>query len=155
MRAPPRLYTPEAVAAFLAMCRDRQPRDVIAERLGWTVRQVTDLHSHLKRRGRQRYRLPYRSVRRPPRRSPLAGRKAEIAALSRLDYSARAIGELLGVEWSTVKCFMEYWALYAPHRRRRRGPLPVSLRRLTKPARVDDADVRLAERAWAELEGAA
>lgn len=149
---PPTLYTPDAVAAFLSMCRNREPRDLIAARLGWTVRQVAHLHDHLKRHGRQRYRLPYRSVRRSARRSPLAGREVEIAALSRQDYSAKAIGELIGAEWPTVKNFMDYWALYAPHRRRR-GRLPVSLRTLARPAKVDDADVRLAERAWAELEG--
>jgi DNA-binding CsgD family transcriptional regulator len=156
---PARLYTPDAVAAFLAMCRDRQPRDLIASRLGWTVRQVIHLHEHLQRRGRQRYRLPYRSRRANRYPSPLAGREAEIAALSRQDFSALQIGELLGVTRSTVANFMHDRGLYALHRRqRRRGRLPVSLTRLTRlarPSAIDEADVRVAERAWAELEGAA
>lgn len=146
------LYTPEAVAVFLAMCRSHQPRDAIAARLGWTVRQVTHLHEHLQRRGRQPYRLGLRRTDR--RKSRLAGREAEIAELSRQDYSARAIAELLGFTRPTVVNFMDRHGLYAPHRRRRRGRLPVSLRRLTRVV-VDEADVRLAERAWAELEGVA
>lgn len=152
---PPLLYTPEAVAAFLRMCRDRQPRDLIAIRLGWTVKQITHLHEHLQRHGRQRYRLAHRSRRTLTRRGPLAGREAEIAELSRLDYSAKAIGELLGVG-AAAKNFMDYHGLYAPHRRRhRRGRLPVSLTRIARASAVDEGDVRAAERAWAELEGVA
>jgi DNA-binding CsgD family transcriptional regulator len=150
---PPALYTPDAVATFLRMCRNREPRDIIAVRLGWTVRQVAHLHDHLRRHGRQRYKLAHRSRRTVTRKSPLAGREAEIAELSRQDYSAAAIGELLGVTRSTAAGFMDYYGLYALHRRRRRGLLPVSLRKLAKAARADDNDVRLAERAWAELEG--
>lgn len=153
---PARLYTAAAVTTFLAMCRDRQPRDVIASRLGWSVRQVIHLHEHLQRRGRQRYQLPHSCRRANRHPSPLAGRQAEIAALSRQDYSAAAIGELLGVSRSTVANFMHAHRLYALHRRRRRrGRLPVSLTRLARPPAIDSADVRLAERAWAELEGAA
>lgn len=149
----PRLYTPEAIAIFLAMCRAGQPRDVIAARLGWTVRQIADFHQHLKRHGRQRYRLPYRSRRKL--RSQLIGRESEIAELSRNDHSAAAIGELLGVTRSTAANFMDRHGLFAPHRRRRRGLLPVSLRALAKPAVVIDADVRLAERMWAMVEDVA
>ncbi len=151
---PARLYTPDAVATFLAMCRDRQPRDVIAARLGLTVRQITHLHEHLQRHGRQRYRLPYRSRRKG--RCLLTGHEAEVAKLSRLNYSASQIGEIFGVTRSAAANFMAYHGLYAPHRRqRRRGRLPVSLTRLARPPAIDAADVKIAERAWAELEGAA
>lgn len=151
---PARLYTAEVVALFLELCRTRQPRDIIASHLCWTVRQVSNLHIHLQRRGRQRYRLEYRSRREHLRKSQLAGREAEIASLSRQDYSASQIGELLGVTRSTAANFMDYYGLYAPHRRHRRGRSPVSLARLARPSAIDEADVRAAERAWAELEGA-
>ena len=150
---PPQLYTPAAVELFLLLCRTRQPRDRIAARLGWTVRQVADFHQHLKRYRRQPYRLAYRSRRTMRHCCPLAGREAEIADLSRRNLSARAIGELFGVTRSTAANFMDRNGLYAPHRRRyRRGRLPVSLARLASPAKADDADVRLAERTWRELE---
>lgn len=152
----PRLYTADAVATFLRLCRDRQPRDLIAAQLGWSVRQVTFLRDHLKRRGHLHHPLPYRSRRQLRRPCPLAGRESEIADLSRRDYSARAIGELFGVTRSTAANFMDRNGLYALHRRRyRRGRLPVSLRALTQPGAIDEADVRLAERMWAQLEDVA
>jgi hypothetical protein len=153
---PPLLYTPEAVAAFLRMCRDRQPRDLIAIRLGWTIRQVAHLHEHLCRHDRQPYPLAHRSHRTLRRQCPLVGREAEVRQLSQRDMSARAIGEMLGVTRGVVAGFMDRYGLYALHRRRYRGGRrPVSLTRIARAPAVDESNVRAAERAWAELEGVA
>jgi len=54
-------WTPEKVEQFHKLCKDGVPREIIAEKLDWSVSQLKELDKYLRRNGLSQYRLPYSS----------------------------------------------------------------------------------------------
>jgi hypothetical protein len=87
---------------FLALCRQGLPSDLIAARLGWTLKQTWGFWSHLKQHGR----CPHPMAPATSTRSALEGREAEIAALRRQGLSFGQIARRYGVSRNLVAGFI-------------------------------------------------
>jgi DNA-binding CsgD family transcriptional regulator len=113
---------------FLALCRAGTPRDLIAARLGLTVKQINNLHQWLERIGRCPRRLGYAARPRKRQISILEGRQAEIGDLLRTGHSLRGIARQIGSTPGAVAGFVD-----------RRNLKP------KRPKRLDRADAAVAE----------
>ena len=54
-------WDPGKVERFHQFCKDGVPREIIAQKLGWSVSQLKELDKYLRRNQLSRYRLPYSS----------------------------------------------------------------------------------------------
>jgi hypothetical protein len=156
-----RLYTKPRIRLFLDLCREGAPRDIIAEKLGFTIEQVKGFDRWLRVKGLQPFVLRYKSRRKTP--AVLDGCQEPLAAASQAGASSGDIAEQTGVPRPTVASYMHYHGLFARGRtkivagdgnRANRIMLPhVSIQ-----SRDDfsEADVRAgqADRAWNEKESA-
>lgn len=156
----PFLWTQANIARLLELCRIGTPRDIIADQLGWTTHQVVNFDRWLRETNRQSYALPFSTT---FRRSPLAGKEAEIARMSAKGLSSKAIAEHFGVTRLTVCGFMERNGLYRrrpyPYRPRRQKPKdrkPISLPKICqRPIEAfDKRDLRAGHWLARAMEGA-
>ena len=106
--------------AFLALCRDGMPRDLIADRLGWTVEQIRRLHVWLQAQGQCPWPLVWRSTSSPcGKASILTGREDEIRRLFARGLGNIRIARQLGVTANTVAGFVDRHGLRPPERKGR------------------------------------
>lgn len=152
-----RTWTEHKVERFRELLAKGLPRDIIAERLDKTIRQITSLYAHMREGGEQLPPLAPVAVRNPTLVSVLEGREAELAELSRRGLGRNRIAEQMGVTPNTVSGFMFRRGLCANPRRHGPPPqvlkLPINLARIKLPARaVEEADIRLGEAMWRQFE---
>jgi hypothetical protein len=151
-----KIWGEDEIPAFIALVAAGTPRDVIAEKTGRTVTQVTNLYFSLRTKGLLDCTLAY-SAQSPLNASPLQGREREIMVLSRANWSAAKIADSIGLPHTLVASFMSRHGLFAPERRQGARPrqtfrLAVNLKR---QGNVNEDDVRLAQQAWREFEESA
>jgi DNA-binding CsgD family transcriptional regulator len=150
-----RTWTECKVERFRQLVAKGLPRDIIAQRLGKTIRQLESLHSHMRKKGEVLPPLAPVEIRNCPI-SRLSGREGELAEMSRKGMGSRTIARQIGSTPGTVSGFMQRRGLCANPKRW--GPPPqtfrlaVNLARLNLPARAAEADVRLGEALWRGIE---
>lgn len=108
--------------AFVALCRQGMPRNLIAAKLGWTIAAVAGFHQWLQRTGRCSCPLARSSAPRRHTPSVLEGRQDEIRALFDKGFGCRRIARRLGVTANTVVGFVSRRELMPDERKL---PVPI------------------------------
>jgi hypothetical protein len=109
-------WTDDMLSQFARLCADQHPRDVIADHLGLTVRQVANLHNWLRQTDSFPHDLPEK-IR--INRSCFHALCDELRALSAAGLGSGAIADRIGASRAAVASFMSYHGLF--HWSRRKG----------------------------------
>lgn len=157
----PRYWSQAQRKLFITLCLQNVPRDVIAERLGGTVRQINSLYYSMRKHRGFRGVLAPRATRAPictPEHFETL--TPEIRRLSAEGVGHRAIADQLRISRHRVLKYVRAENLIPedhlknrPAHRPQDYTLPVNLHRV-RLAEVDEADVKLARMAWREFEKA-